>query len=84
MRQHGCSNFVFISRSGADKDEAASVVQDLRDSGASVDVYRGDVSDEVDVERIVSEVKKTRGIRGVVHAAMVLQVSNSTRRQVWS
>ena len=76
MRERGCSNFVFISRSGIDKAEAASVVQLLTDSGASVQVYRGDASNEKDVTRIITEVKKAYTIRGVIHAAMVLNVSS--------
>jgi hypothetical protein len=75
MRERGVQNFVFISRSGADKSDAAIVVKELRDSGASVDIHRADASDEAAVAKVITEVKKTRKIRGVVHAAMVLQVS---------
>lgn len=70
-------NFVFISRSGADKPDAALLVQEFKDSGASVEVYRGDASSEADVTRIISQIKDTHIIRGVVHAAMVLEVSLS-------
>lgn len=75
MRSRGCSNFVFISRSGADKPDAALVVKDLIASGATVHVYRGDASNEADVANVIADVKKNYTIRGVVHAAMVLQVS---------
>lgn len=75
MMERGCVNFVFISRSGADKPDAALLVQELKEAGASVEVYRGDASSEADVTGIVSQVKTTHDIRGVVHAAMVLEVS---------
>ncbi|KAL5317090.1 hypothetical protein ACEPPN_014184 [Leptodophora sp. 'Broadleaf-Isolate-01'] len=73
MMERGCVNFVFISRSGADKPDAALLVQELKEAGASVEVYRGDASSEADVTGIVSQVKTTHDIRGVVHAAMVLE-----------
>lgn len=74
MRTRGCKNFVFISRSGADKPEAAAVVKNLEVSGAVAHIYRGDASNEADVTRIIEGVKKKYTIRGVVHAAMVLRV----------
>lgn len=73
---------MFISRSGADKEEAAFVVQNLRGSGASVDVYRGDLGNEGDVESTVAEVRKTRESRCVVHAVMVLHVNSYLRQQM--
>lgn len=73
MRERGCANFVFISRSGADKPDAARVVADLEQSGAAVNVYRGDAGNAADVDRILAEVRRSHPIRGVVHAAMVLQ-----------
>ena len=74
MLEHGCRNFVFLSRSGDDKPEAAEVVFHLREASASVEVFRTDASDEKAVADVVSTVSSTTRIRGVVHAAMVLQV----------
>lgn len=76
MLERGCRSFAFISRSGTDKPEAALVVDSLKDSGASVQVFRADASNEEDVKAIVDQVNATKPIRGVVHAAMVLQVRN--------
>ncbi|OCL10070.1 putative polyketide synthase [Glonium stellatum] len=73
MLERGCKNFVFLSRSGADKAEAAEVVSQLQQSGASVHVFRVDASDEKAVAEVVSNVQAKMPIRGVVHAAMVLQ-----------
>ena len=73
--ERGCRNFVFISRSGADKPEAAQVTTSLQKAGASVRVFRADATVEEDVMAVVADVRATHQIRGVVHAAMVLQVS---------
>ena len=75
MMEKGCRNFAFISRSGADKPEAAKVVDTIRKVGASAQVFRADATMETDVAKVVSAVSAARPIRGVVHAAMVLQVS---------
>lgn len=68
-------NFAFISRSGTDKSEAAQVVDSIKKAGASVQVFRADVTNEAHVAQVVSTISATRPIRGVVHAAMVLQAS---------
>ncbi|KAL9597885.1 MAG: hypothetical protein Q9219_004838 [cf. Caloplaca sp. 3 TL-2023] len=68
--ERGCRSFAFISRSGADKPEAAQVVDSLNDSGASVRVFRADACKERDVMAVVTEISATKQIRGVVHAAM--------------
>ncbi|KAF9886588.1 hypothetical protein FE257_011360 [Aspergillus nanangensis] len=73
MYSRGCRNFVFLSRSGADKPEASAVVHQLEQAGASVQVFRADASDEKAVAEVVSTVQAAMPIRGVVHAAMVLQ-----------
>ena len=75
MMEKGCTNFAFISRSGADKPEAAKVVESLKEEGASAQVFRADAGNEEEVAKVIAEVSATHPIRGVVHAAMVLQVS---------
>lgn len=77
MMEHGARHFAFLSRSGADKPEAAQVVKDIEEKGASADVYRVDASKEEAVRRIVLSLNTERPIRGVVHAAMVLKVRNN-------
>ncbi|KAL0929727.1 polyketide synthase [Colletotrichum truncatum] len=73
MMELGARNFVFVSRSGADKTEAAQVVEEIKKAGASADVFRADVSDEVAIRKVIDQVVAKRQIRGVVHAAMVLK-----------
>lgn len=77
MIRKGARTFMFLSRSGADSKKAAALVQNILDAGASVTVIRGDVSVKADVEQAVASVDPDRPIRGVIHAAMVLQVSES-------
>lgn len=74
MLDRGCKNFAFISRTGTSKLEAARVVRDLEGSGANVDVFKADASNKTAIADIVSVLSARRTIKGVVHAAMVLQV----------
>jgi hypothetical protein len=74
MMERGARHFAFLSRSGADKPEAAQVVKDIEEKGASTTVFRTDAANEDEVARIVLLLQEQRPIRGVVHAAMVLKV----------
>ncbi|KAJ5798323.1 polyketide synthase [Penicillium pulvis] len=73
MMERGARDFVFLSRSGDDKAEAKSLVESLRVAGAQVQVFRADASDVDAVTEAVTRVTSERPLRGVVHAAMVLQ-----------
>jgi hypothetical protein len=78
MVSRGARHFIFLSRSGADKPEAAALVEELHEltrskhTDLTVQVVRGDVSVKDDVGRAVSSA--TKPIKGVVQAAMVLKV----------
>ncbi|GIZ48088.1 hypothetical protein CKM354_001116100 [Cercospora kikuchii] len=73
MMERGARDFVFLSRSGIDKPEAAALVDSIQKAGARTQIFRGDASVEKDVEHAIAEVTASRSIKGVVHAAMVLQ-----------
>ncbi|KAH8196090.1 hypothetical protein TruAng_009746 [Truncatella angustata] len=73
MLQKGCRNFVFLSRSGTAKPEAADVVARLKEAGANVKVMCVDASNEQAVAGVVADVSASHPIKGVIHAAMVLQ-----------
>ncbi|KAI9655990.1 MAG: Type I Iterative PKS [Bathelium mastoideum] len=73
MMERGARDFVFLSRSGADKPDAAALVESIKKAGAAVQVIRGDASSQADVDHAVGQTTATRAIKGVVHAAMVLQ-----------
>ncbi|KAK6859116.1 hypothetical protein PG995_004969 [Apiospora arundinis] len=71
MISRGARNFVFLSRSGADKPEAAALAADLRKmAGVTIQIVRGDVTKRQDVAAAIAEAKHP--IKGVVQAAMVL------------
>ncbi|ORX86872.1 KR-domain-containing protein [Basidiobolus meristosporus CBS 931.73] len=74
MRKNGAKYFLFLNRSGVEKSEAKSLVQDLMDDGAIVNVVKGDVSVYQDVQNAIDAAKKSMpAIGGVIQAAMVLK-----------
>lgn len=76
----GARNHVFLGRSGADKPSAQQLVLRLEQTGATVGVVRGDVSQAADVTAAVSACLVTRRqIGGVVQAAMGLHEALFTR-----
>ncbi|KAI0547773.1 hypothetical protein F4679DRAFT_586237 [Xylaria curta] len=81
----GARHFAFISRSGADKPEAARLIADIELSGASTQVLRADAADEEAVAKIVTSLQALRPVRGVVHAAMVLKdgMFEQMTHQLW-
>ena len=74
MKERGAKHFAFISRSGADRPEAARLVESLQRSGATTDVFYADAIDKQAVCRVVSQLKVKGRIRGVVHAATFFKV----------
>lgn len=76
MIERGAKHLAFILRTGVDKPEAAKLIELIRRSGAFPQVFRGDAGNLSDVTRAVKEITKQRPIKGVVHAAMVLQVNS--------
>lgn len=80
MMTRSARNFVFLGRSGADKPSAQQLVSRLEQTGATVGVVRGDVSQAADVTAAVSACLATgRQIGGVVQAAMGLHEALFTR-----
>jgi acyl transferase domain-containing protein/acyl carrier protein len=73
LARHGAGQLVLMSRSGASTDEAKATVAELEADGTVVTIVAGDVTEPADVERAVAAaVAAGRRLRGVVHAAMVL------------
>ena len=73
MISRGARYFVFLSRSGLDKHAARTLVHDLREQGAAVEVVCGDVRCFADVESAIQAAQIPIG--GVVQAAMSLSES---------
>ena len=76
MIKRGARRFAFLSRSGADAKSAATLVEDIKATGAHVSVIRGDATKAPDIARTVQSIPSKHPIAGVVHAAMVLRVSH--------
>jgi acyl transferase domain-containing protein/thioesterase domain-containing protein/acyl carrier protein len=69
----GARNLVLTGRSGAATAEAKRAVAELKRRGAKVLVVKADVAEEEDVARIFKlAAKKLPPLRGIFHAAMVL------------
>jgi phthiocerol/phenolphthiocerol synthesis type-I polyketide synthase C len=68
----GARQIVLSSRSGVLAPEAESRVEALRNSGVSVHVARADVTDARAVRRLVQGLTTQGRLKGIVHAAMVL------------
>lgn len=73
MMARGARKFVFLGRSGLDKEPARRLIEDLDQNGADCKVVRGDVCSAGDVQRVLDQVDGLVG--GVIQAAMGLNVS---------
>ncbi|KAL6229642.1 hypothetical protein BDW75DRAFT_249453 [Aspergillus navahoensis] len=73
MVKRGARNLAFLSRSGADSLQASLLVQELKDAGVTVQVFRGDAGVQEDVQAALRGIPKDRPVRGVINAAMVLK-----------
>lgn len=73
MVDRGARNLTFLGRSGADKKEAAAMIDSLRSRGCTVHVVRGDVSNREDVAKAVSVAGVP--VYGMVQGSMALEVS---------
>jgi len=73
MVEQGAKNLMLMGRSGIASSEAEQAVIKLRAAGARVEVAKADVTRETDVMRVIAQIDRTmRPLRGVFHAAMVL------------
>src|SRR5262245_9254419 len=80
MMGRGARCFVFVGRSGADKQSARELVSRLESAGATVRVVRGDFSNADGVFAAVNAcLDMGRPIGGVVQAAMGLHEALFTR-----
>jgi hypothetical protein len=76
MVDRGARNLTFLGRGGADKKEAAAMIDSLRARGCTVHVVRGDVSNKEDVAKAVAAAGVP--VYGMVQGAMALEVSLSS------
>jgi acyl transferase domain-containing protein/acyl carrier protein len=72
VTEHDVENLLLASRRGADADGAPDLQAELEHLGAKVSVAACDVSDRVQLEALIGSVPDTHSLRGVIHAAGVL------------
>lgn len=76
MANHGAINIVFISRSGLQKAKAQELVKELSDCGVKATVFACDICDIGALQEVFQDCANTLPpIRGVIQAAMVVEVS---------
>ncbi|MBX7116111.1 MAG: SDR family NAD(P)-dependent oxidoreductase, partial [Myxococcaceae bacterium] len=76
LAQHGARHLILASRRGARSEEAATMLESIRALGAQVTVRSLDASDPAAVQALFDEARAALPpIRGVFHAAMVLDDS---------
>ena len=74
MTQNGAQNLVLLSRSAESSGNNAAITE-LKRAGFRIFIRNCDVADRGDLERVLDECARTMPpIRGVIQAAMVLQV----------
>ncbi len=72
VREHGVRSVVLASRRGRAAEGAAELERELEAQGARVAVQACDVADRRQLEALVGSIPEERPLRGVVHAAGVL------------
>lgn len=75
MVEKGARHLAFLSRSGINKSEAVSIVEELTVAGAQPEVIQCNVTDQNALASAVEKLSATRQVKGVIHAAMVEGVS---------
>jgi NADPH:quinone reductase-like Zn-dependent oxidoreductase/acyl carrier protein len=71
--EQGARRLVLMGRGGAESEEQRRQVEELRASGARVEVSRGDVGKAEEVRRAVEVAEGMGPLKGVVHAAGVVE-----------
>lgn len=78
MIDRGARHIVLLSRTGKVTSDLNKLISEGQASGASVHIKQCDVADKDSVEMLVTEMQETMPpIRGLIHAAMVLKVSDN-------
>ncbi|MFG1619701.1 SDR family NAD(P)-dependent oxidoreductase [Nonomuraea wenchangensis] len=73
LAERGARHLALVSRAGPDAPEAAATVRAIGEKGATATPYAADVTDPAALRAVLDSIERTgRPLRGVVHAAMVL------------
>lgn len=69
---HGARHLALVGRRGAGTPGAADLIRALADRGATATAHSADVTHEADLRRVLKAIGTDHPLRGVIHAAMVL------------
>ncbi|MFF0771402.1 SDR family NAD(P)-dependent oxidoreductase [Nonomuraea wenchangensis] len=73
LAERGARHLALVSRAGRDAPEAAATVRAIQEKGATATPYAADVTDPAALRAVLDSIDRTgRPLRGVIHAAMVL------------
>jgi short-subunit dehydrogenase len=76
MVRHGARNIIVISRSASSQEKAAPFLTEMEKNGCRVKVAACDITDEHQLAEVLKACShELPPIRGVIQAAMVLEVS---------
>jgi NADPH:quinone reductase-like Zn-dependent oxidoreductase/acyl carrier protein len=73
LADRGARHLVLASRSGTVHEELNAKIEDLRTLGLTVHLATLDVTDRNQCEILLTELQRIRPVKGIVHAAMVLE-----------
>lgn len=74
MAEHGAKHLVLMGRSGASTPAAKATIETLEKAGVHVVVAQADVTQPEQVKRVIADISQSMPpLRGVIHAAMVLE-----------
>ncbi|HEX5852241.1 MAG TPA: type I polyketide synthase [Solirubrobacteraceae bacterium] len=85
VTEHGVRHLVLASRRGREAPGAPELAEELESHGASVEVVACDVAEEAQLARLLGEIPSERPLRGVIHAAGVIDdgvLETMTREQL--
>ena len=86
LARHGARRLALVGR-GHPAPSAQAAVASLRQDGVEVITYRADIADREQAANVIAAVRRTMGpLRGVVHAAMVLDdapIEGLTEDRMW-
>jgi len=85
LADHGARSIVLTGRSGKLNEQAQETISRLQKTGVKVEIKRCDVADKKALEQLLANLRNERPIRGIMHAAMVLEdelIQNLAREQV--
>jgi NADPH:quinone reductase-like Zn-dependent oxidoreductase/acyl carrier protein len=76
MVDKGARNLVLLGRNGAVSSESRNTVAELEAAGVTVHVAKADISDALSLSEVFEDIESVLPpLRGIVHAAMVLEDS---------